>query len=366
MSSTGTGCRRHVARIGDDEFVIALFDNTHSGNAALVAQRLLTALDEPFMVRGHELRIGASVGISVYPDDGSNVEELLQHADVALCRAKQAGINAHVFFSSEMNQRSLERLQIEAGLRRALERNELVLQFQPKVDLHSRAIIGAEALVRWQHPERGMIPPGRFIPIAEESGLIVAIGDWVLEQTCMQARKWHEAGIAPVRIAANLSARQFGPGLALQVAELLKRHQLPAEWLELEITESMLMHSADLVVDMMDRLADLGVSLSLDDFGTGYSSLSYLKRFPIETIKIDRSFVSGTPEDSNDCAIAAAIVSMSKQLKLRVIAEGVESTAQADFMRGLGCDEMQGYLFSAPVSAERFEAMMRESRRLED
>lgn len=354
-----------VARIGDDEFVVALFDHAHSGHSSVVAQRLLAALDAPFVVGGHELRIGASIGISVYPCDGNNAETLLRNADIALYRAKLSGANAYVYYSEEMNERSLERLKIEAGLRRALEKDELVLHYQPKANLADGSIIGAEVLVRWQHPERGLVPPAEFIPIAEESGLIVAIGNWVLEQSCRQARKWHVEGQPPIRIAVNLSARQFGPGLAASIRDLLLRHELPAWWLELEITESMLMNSAEHVIDMMDDLTELGVSLSLDDFGTGYSSLSYLKRFPIETIKIDRSFIKGTPEDGDDCAIAAAIVSMSKQLKLRVIAEGVETSAQMDFMRSLGCDEIQGYLFSPPVTVEKFEAMLLNNRKLD-
>jgi diguanylate cyclase (GGDEF)-like protein/PAS domain S-box-containing protein len=347
-----------VARIGDDEFVVALFDDTHNENSSVVAQRLLTSLDTPFSVGGHDIRIGASIGISVYPGDGASVETLLQNADIALYRAKQTGVSTYVYYSQEMNQRSLDRLKIEAGLRHALDYNELVLHYQPKVSLADGSIIGAEALVRWQHPERGLIHPSEFIPIAEESGLIVDIGAWVLEQTCAQARKWQIAKQIPIRIAVNLSARQFGPGLAKSIRDLLSRHHLPAHWLELEITESMIMNSADQVIGMMDKLSEMGVSLSLDDFGTGYSSLSYLKRFPIETIKIDRSFIMGTPDDSDDCAIAAAIVSMSKQLKLRVIAEGVETTEQMDFMRSLGCDEIQGYLFSPPVTADVFEAML--------
>jgi diguanylate cyclase (GGDEF)-like protein/PAS domain S-box-containing protein len=347
-----------VARIGDDEFVVALFDDIHNKNAGIVAQRLLASLDAPFTVAGHDIRIGASIGISVYPGDGARVEILLQNADIALYRAKQTGASTYVYYSQEMNQRSLDRLKVEAGLRHALHNNELLLHYQPKVDLITGVIIGAEALVRWQHPERGLVPPMEFIPIAEESGLIIAIGNWVLEQTCAQARKWHEAGFAPIRVAANLSARQFGTGLAAHIRNLLQRHDLPAEWLELEITESMLMNSAEQVIEMMDELSALGVSLSLDDFGTGYSSLSYLKRFPIETIKIDRSFIKGTPDDADDCAIAAAIISMSKQLKLRVIAEGVETIAQRDFMRSLGCDEIQGYLISPPVGVAEFEAML--------
>ncbi len=354
-----------VARIGDDEFVVALFDNAHNEKAAVVAQRLLASLDKPFMIEGHALTIGASVGISVYPEDGNTVEALLHNAAIALDRAKQGGVSTCVFFSHEMNQRSVEKLQLEAGLRQALINNELVLHYQPKVDLLDGSIIGAEVLVRWQHPERGLVPPAEFIPVAEESGLIVAIGNWVLEHTCAQARLWHEAGMAPIRVAANLSARQFGSGLVDGVRNLLLRHQLPPHWLELEITESMLMNSAEQVIDMMDEITGLGITLSLDDFGTGYSSLSYLKRFPIETIKIDRSFVRGIPEDSDDCAIAAAIVSMSKQLKLRVIAEGVETVAQAQFMRDLGCEEIQGYLFSAPVPAKEFERMLLNKTRLQ-
>lgn len=347
-----------IARIGDDEFAVALFEQGHNEKAGVVAQRLLASLDDPFHVLGHEVRISASIGISVYPEDGGSIEALLRNADVALYRAKQTGNSAYVFYSEEMNERSLERLTVEAGLRRALKQNELVLHYQPKVDIATGALIGAEALLRWQHPERGLVPPGEFIPIAEESGLIVSLGEWVLEEACRRARQWHDAGRRPIRIAVNLSARQFIPGLADNIRQLLKRHGLPAEWLELEITESMLMNSVDEVTQMMDELTGMGIALSLDDFGTGYSSLSYLKRFPIETIKIDRSFVRGTPEDSDDCAIAAAIVSMSKQLKLRVIAEGVETGAQAQFMRSLGCDEIQGFLISPPVAVDAFEAML--------
>ncbi|HQR04964.1 MAG TPA: EAL domain-containing protein, partial [Rhodocyclaceae bacterium] len=241
---------------------------------------------------------------------------------------------------------------------------QLSLHWQPKVDLQSGAIIGAEALVRWLNPERGMVPPVEFISVAEESGLIIRIGDWVLEEACAQAKLWQLEGLPVTRIAVNLSARQFTPGLTDKVRNLLKRYALPAEWLELEITESMLMHSADSVIALMDALVALGVTLSLDDFGTGYSSLSYLKRFPIKTLKIDRSFIEGTPDDANDCAIAAAIVSMAKQLRHTVIAEGVETMEQAAFLRSLGCEEIQGYLFSPPVPADRFETFLREGRTL--
>lgn len=350
-----------VARIGGDEFVVSLSDMTNSAHAGGVALKLLDALDAPFILQGQELRVGASIGISLYPEDAMATETLLRYADIAMYRAKQRGDNGFAYYSHEMNQRSLDRLKIEAGLRKALEQGELLLHYQPKLELESGRVVGAEALVRWQHPDRGMVPPGEFIPVAEESGLIVRIGDWVLEAACIQARCWLDADMPVMRVAVNLSARQFTPGLAGKVRDLLNRHQLPAAWLELEITESMLMHSAEEVITMMDELVGLGVSLSLDDFGTGYSSLSYLKRFPIETLKIDRSFIEGTPGDSDDCAITSTIISMAKQLKHRVIAEGVETADQVAFLKTLGCEEIQGYIFSPPLSAGKFEALMRES-----
>ncbi|RTL51361.1 MAG: bifunctional diguanylate cyclase/phosphodiesterase, partial [Rhodocyclaceae bacterium] len=317
-----------VCRHGGDEFVVALIDVARHEDPGVVAQKLLSSLDAPFLIQGHELQIGASIGISVFPDDAFDADTLLRYADIAMYRAKQSDSDSYVYFSHEMNQRSLERLTIEASLKRALERNELLLYYQPKVDLGSGAIVGAEALVRWKHPERGMVPPGDFIPVAEETGLIVAIGDWVMDAACAQAKAWMDAGMGTTRIAVNLSARQFAPGLPARVKTVLDHYGLPPQWLELEITESMLMHSAESVISLMEELTALGVSLSLDDFGTGYSSLSYLKRFPIETLKIDRSFIMGTPDDANDCAIAGAIVSMAKRLRHRVIAEGVETVEQ--------------------------------------
>ena len=353
-----------MARLGGDEFVAGLFDIAKREHAGIVAQKLLTALDEPFLIDGNELRLGACIGISIYPQDGDNAETLLRYADIAMYRAKQTRQNAYMYYSEEMNRRSMDRLKIETGLRQALDRGELRVHYQPKVSIDSGEIIGAEALVRWQHPSEGMIPPGEFIPVAEETGLVVQIGEWVLEQACLQAQAWQRAGLPLLKIAVNISARQINAGLPRTVAALLARLGLPPEWLELELTESMLMHGSDEVIDMMDELHAKGISLALDDFGTGYSSLSYLKRFPIDTLKIDRSFVAGIPQDANDCAIAGAIVSMAKQLGHKVIAEGVETREQLAFLSSLGCHEIQGYLFSPGVPAESFAALVREGRRL--
>jgi diguanylate cyclase (GGDEF)-like protein/PAS domain S-box-containing protein len=355
-----------VARLGSDEFVVALFDIARREHAAVVAQKLLAALDAPFWIEGHELKLGAAIGISVYPRDGFDTESLLRMADIAMYRAKQLGQDGYAFYSHEMNQRALDRLKIESGLRHGIENDELLLYYQPKVDIASGRIVGAEALVRWQHPERGMVPPGEFIPIAEESGLVVRLSAWVLEAALRQARLWQDAGLPALKIAVNLSARDFSPTLAERIKALLASHGVPPQWLELEITEGMLTHSSDEVIEMMDAIAAQGVTLSLDDFGTGYSSLSYLKRFPIDTLKIDQSFVRGIPHDGNDCAIAGAIVSMAQRLGHRVIAEGVETADQLGFLRSLGCQEIQGYYFSPPVPPEKFEAMLREGRRLSE
>lgn len=354
-----------VARMGGDEFVVGLFDITRREHAAVVAQKLLAALDPPFWVEEHELKAGAAIGISIYPRDGFDTESLLRMADIAMYRAKQSGQDSYAFYSHEMNRRALDRLKIESGLRRGIDRNELFLHYQPKVDIQSGRIVGAEALVRWNHPERGLVPPGDFIPVAEESGLIVRLSAWVLDAALRQAHDWHAAGCAPLKVAVNLSARDFTPGLAARVAALLASHGVPPSWLELEITEGMLTHGNREVITLMDEVAALGVSLSLDDFGTGYSSLSYLKRFPIDTLKIDRSFVTGIPDDGNDCAIAGAIVSMAQRLGHRVIAEGVETAEQLAFLKSLGCQEMQGYFFSAPVAAEEFTAMVSAGKRLQ-
>jgi diguanylate cyclase (GGDEF)-like protein/PAS domain S-box-containing protein len=353
-----------VCRLGGDEFAVGLFEIANRDHAANVAQKLLTTFDNPILINGRELKLGAAIGVSIYPEDGLDTETLLRQADIAMYRAKQTGPDGMAFFSEDMNQRAIDRLNLEAGLRRAIERNELLLYYQPKVRIADGAIIGAEALVRWRHPERGLVPPGEFVPVAEESGLIVHISNWVLEEAGRQIRRWMDDAFPAMHIAVNLSARDFSGSLPARIQKLLQRHGIGAEWLELEITEGMLMNHTDSVIAMMDEITALGIALSLDDFGTGYSSLSYLKRFPINTLKIDRSFVISIPGDADDCAIAGAIVSMSKQLKHNVIAEGVETTEQLAFLKSLGCDEIQGYLFSPPVPAEKFAAMVREGKKL--
>ena len=353
-----------VCRLGSDEFAVGLFEIASRDHTANVAQKLLATLDDVITIGAHALKLGAAIGISVYPEDGLDTETLLRKADIAMDRAKQAGADGFAVFSEDMNVRAVDRLNLEAGLRGAIDHGELLLYYQPKVRVSDGAIIGAEALVRWNDPRRGLVPPFEFIPVAEESGLIVQISSWVLEDACRQIREWADAGLPAMNVAVNLSARDFAADLPARVRALLARHGIGAEWLELEITEGMLMHNTDMVIAVMDEISAMGVALSLDDFGTGYSSLSYLKRFPIDTLKIDRSFIVNIPADADDCAISGAIVSMAKQLKHKVIAEGVETAAQLAFLRDIGCDEIQGYLFSPPVPAEQLAAMVRAGKRL--
>ena len=353
-----------VAHLAGDEFAVGLFDIRQHFEATTVAQKLQAALDAPFLIEGHDLRVGASVGISVFPQDGVEAETLLRNADIAMARAKEGHANPDhsvAFYSLDMNQGMHERMRIESGLRHALGHGELLLYYQPKFEIGSDRIVGAEALVRWSHPERGLVPPSEFIPLAETTGLIVQVGEWVLEQACAQAAVWQRTGLRPFRLAVNVSAREFTESLPTRVAATLARYELDPCWLELEITESTLMHDIDRVIGIMDRINALGVALSLDDFGTGYSSLSYLKRFPIHTLKIDRSFTTGIPQDASDCAIASTIISMGRKLGHRVIAEGVETLDQLSFLRDSGCDEVQGYLYAAPLPAARFEMGLREN-----
>ena len=353
-----------VARLSGDEFVVGLFDIRQHFEATTVAQKLQASLVEPFLIEGHDLRVGASIGISVYPQDGGDAETLLRLADIAMARAKLS--HAHpedsvAFYSLDMNQGMHERMRIESGLRHALGNGELLLHYQPKFQIEGNRLVGAEALVRWLHPERGLIPPADFIPLAETTGLIVQVGEWVLEAACAQAAIWQRAGVPPLRIAINVSAREFTATLPGRLAATLARYGLAPCWLELEITESALMHDIERVIDIMGQINALGVTLSLDDFGTGYSSLSYLKRFPIHTLKIDRSFTTGLPGDASGCAIATTIISIGQQLKHKVIAEGVETVEQLEFLRASGCDEVQGYLFSRPLPADAFETALREN-----
>jgi diguanylate cyclase (GGDEF)-like protein/PAS domain S-box-containing protein len=351
-----------VARISGDEFAVGLFDLKQHFEAMTVARKLQAALVEPFLIDGQDLRVGASIGISVFPQDGTDAESLLRTADIAMARAKQDGEGLEegvAFYSHEMNQGMHERMRLETDLRSALHNGELLLHYQPKFEIGSDQLVGAEALVRWRHPVRGLVPPSEFIPLAESTGLILQVGEWVLEEACAQASRWKQAGLGCFRLAVNVSAREFTATLPARVADTLARHGLDPCWLELEITESTLMHDIERVIDIMDQLNSLGVTLSLDDFGTGYSSLSYLKRFPIDTLKIDRSFTTGLPGDVSDCAIASTIISIGQQLGHRVIAEGVETEDQLEFLRSAGCDEVQGYLFSRPLAADVFEQSLR-------
>ncbi|MES2152268.1 MAG: EAL domain-containing protein [Pseudomonadota bacterium] len=353
-----------LARIDGSKFAVALPHIEKREHSAVVAQKLLAALAAPMLIGGHTLQVGATIGIAVYLDDSADSASLLRYADVAMGKAAQAGEGGYLFYRDEMDQRAKEHMRMETELRGALAEQHLQLHYQPKVSLRSGRIVGAEALIRWKHPQHGMIPPGVFIPLAEESGLIMDIGVWVLEEACRQIRAWTDNGLAMPPIAVNLSARQFDPGLPARVQAVLDRHNVQPGQIMLEITESLLVRGADAVIAIMNELVAMGLALALDDFGTGYSSLAYLKRFPISTLKIDRSFVIGLPHEENDCAIARAIVTMAQQLRQEIVAEGVETEAQMAFLRDLGCDQLQGYLFSPAVSADDFARMQREGKRL--
>ncbi|QGZ38823.1 PAS domain S-box-containing protein/diguanylate cyclase (GGDEF)-like protein [Pseudoduganella flava] len=353
-----------LARLDGGKFAVGLLRIERREHAALVARKLVDVLAAPIVVGTHTLQVGTHVGIAVYPEDAHEPGALLRGADVAAARAGTSMEPALLFFSEEMNQRAKEHLRIESELRDALANGELQLYYQPKVSLRSGRIVGAEALLRWRHPVRGLVSPGVFIPVAEETGLIMELGNWVVEEACRQIRAWQDANLVMPPIAVNLSARQFDRGLPQRMAEALQRHAVHPEQIMLEITESLLVRGAETVIAIMNELVAMGLALALDDFGTGYSSLAYLKKFPISTLKIDRAFVVGLPHEENDCAIARAIVMMAQQLRQEIVAEGVETMEQMTFLRELGCDQLQGYLFSQPVPAHDFERMLREGRRL--
>lgn len=342
-----------VCRQGGDEFVILLPNLPDADATAPILVKLMERFHEPCRVEGHELSTSASVGIAIYPDDGQDLDTLLKKADLAMYRAKDAGRNTYRFFDQQMNIEAIEHLSMRNGLRRALAKNELVLHYQPQVDLASNTVIGAEALIRWNHPELGMIPPGRFIPVAEDSGLIVPISEWVLREACRQAAIWASAIGAPMIIAVNLSAVQFKRGDVEQsVVAALEESGIDPTLLELELTESILISDTETVLNTVKRLKQLGVKLSIDDFGTGYSSLSYLKRFEVDKLKIDQSFIRDLATDPEDAAIVSAIIHMAHNLGLTAIAEGVETKAALDQLRAFGCDEAQGYFYARPMPAE--------------
>ncbi|WP_151631911.1 two-component system response regulator [Noviherbaspirillum aerium] len=357
-----------VARLGGDEFVLALPLVGGGHDVAIVAQKVLDALDAPFHCGDHELHVSGSIGISMYPDDGKDVETLMRTADTAMYYAKEKGRGNFQFFTQSLNRAAQRRHQLTIALRHALNRNEFVLYYQPQVDLDSGAIFAAEALLRWKREGEAPVGCNEFIAIAEETGLILPIGEWVLREACKQLRRWHEHGFGGLYMAVNLSPRQFfQPNFEQMVREALEDADVPPNRLDLEITEGILMQRTEDNVATLKVLSDMGIKLSIDDFGTGYSSLAYLQRFPVDALKIDRSFVSGIGQDSNDTALVAAIISMANSLRLKVLAEGVETNEQRCFLQSHGCPAGQGFYYSGPVSAEEFtEMLLRQSRRMID
>lgn len=357
-----TACVRNsdtVSRQGGDEFVILLPKVEHGEDAARTAQKMLASLTAPYGIAQHDLHVTVSVGISTYPDDGQDAETLIKSADTAMYYAKENGRNNYQFFTQDMNTRAVERQSLEGGLRRAVGRQEFVLHYQPKVNLETGEITGAEALIRWQHPVRGLILPAQFVPIADDCGLIVPIGQWVLREACRQIRAWFDAGLRPTPVAVNISAVEFRTNdFLVRVRSALEDAGLEPHYLELELTESVLMQDVESTNRMLQSLKTMGLRLTIDDFGTGHSSLSYLRRFPIGALKIDQSFVRDITSDPDDATIASAVISMGKSLRQRVIAEGVETREQLEFLQAQRCDEGQGYYFSRPVVAEEFARLL--------
>jgi diguanylate cyclase (GGDEF)-like protein len=348
-----------VARLGGDEFILILNDQTGQEVIYRAMQRIISNITEPVEIDGQELLVTASAGISLYPQDGPDVETLLKNADAAMYRAKEKGRNNFQFYTAEMNRQVNERLKMESSLRRALERNELELYYQPRIRVADGALVGCEALLRWQHPELGLTLPERFIGLAEETGLIIPIGEWVIRTACARARTWQNNGAAPVSVSVNLSMRQFRQeALSNAIDDALRVSGLDPRLLEMELTESLVMQDTEAAIRVLERLREIGVKLSVDDFGTGHSSLSYLTRLPISALKIDQSFVQaikGTGE-SDEGIVAQAIISLGHNLNLKVVGEGVETAVQFDFLKRHSCDEIQGYYFGRPMPAAEFES----------
>jgi diguanylate cyclase (GGDEF)-like protein len=348
-----------VTRQGGDEFVILLSEIAHSQDAAKSAKRILHSLTAPHLIGAHELHIDGSIGISVYPVDGEDAETLIKNADTAMYHAKENGRNNFQYFTAEMNVKVVARQSLEASLRRALEREEFLLHYQPKVNLNTGEITSVEALIRWQHPDRGLVSPAEFVPIAEDSGLILPIGRWVLREACRQARAWQDAGLPPIPTAVNVSYAEFRkPSFVEGVQTTLKETGLEARYLELELTEGVLMDDAKFTASVLQELKGMGIRLAADDFGTGYSSLSYLREFPIDILKIDRSFINQITADCDGSTIVDAIISMGKSLKHVVVAEGIETQEQRAYLQAHHCQEGQGYLFSRPLPAAQFAVLL--------
>ena len=348
-----------IARIGGDEFTILIPDVSNMHTVSATAGKILSQMSQPFPGTSQDVFVSASIGLSLFPDDAKSANELTKHADAAMYSAKKLGRNNYQFFTHALNEEVHERMVLEAGLRLALQRDEMFLVYQPKIDLESRETIGAEALIRWNHPTLGLIAPARFIPVAEESGMVGQIGEWVLRTACAQIQNWQGMGLYP-QIAVNVSARQFQQyDLSKLVSEVIREAQISPESLEIELTESAVMHDAESSVITLERLKQLGVRISIDDFGTGYSSLSYLKRLPLDILKIDQSFVRDISSDVNDAAIVRAIITLARNLGMKVIAEGVETEAQLSFLNAYGCQYAQGYLFGQPMSADELTGQLR-------
>ena len=341
-----------VARLGGDEFVLLINGHTGPEHVSQMMEKMLAAVAQPWVIQQGEFLISCSIGVALHPDDGEEALTLLKHADSAMYRAKDNGRNNFQFFTRELNALMIEQLELETYLRRALERNQFVLRYQPRVNLATGQIVGAEALLRWRMPQRGTVAPMRFIGLAEETGLIVPIGKWVLQTACAQNKAWQDAGVPPIVVSVNVSPRQFRhESLVQTVAEVLRSTGLEPRYLELELTESMVMHDPPKLVAMLDELKELGVKIAVDDFGTGYSSLSYLKRFPVDRLKVDRSFVENMTTESDDATIVRTIIALGHNLGLKVVAEGVETAQQARALRAYQCDEAQGFLFARAVAS---------------
>ncbi|WP_349408252.1 EAL domain-containing protein [Pseudalkalibacillus sp. SCS-8] len=354
-----------VYRMSGDEFTILIQNVVHISDLSELAKEVLKTFESPIVVEDHEFHLSFSIGISLYPDDGGDVESLLVHSDVAMYRAKEKGRNSYEFYQPSMSTNNYERLLLENDLHKAIENDELLLHYQPRLDVETNAIIGLEALVRWEHPQWGLIPPGEFIPLAEESGLIVQIDNWVLETACRQNKLWQEKGYPPVRMAVNFSARQFlQRNLPASIQKVLDAYGMDGKWLEIEITESTLMKYEESIVQSLEELEQMGITIAIDDFGTGYSSLNYLKKFHVHALKIDQSFIKGIGNSSDEAAIARAVISLGHSMKMRVVAEGVETAEQFSFLRSQHCNEVQGFHFYPPLDRVKLDAVLQEHRAL--
>jgi diguanylate cyclase (GGDEF)-like protein len=349
-----------VARLGGDEFVVLVQEVSDAAQISAVARNILSAVMRPVVILGQECRVTASIGVCTHPEEGQDDHSIMKHADMAMYLAKEEGKNNYQFYTSRMKSHSIERLALETNLRRALELQEFALHYQAKVNFKTGAITGVEALLRWHSPHLGIVSPAQFIPLCEETGLIVPIGKWVLRTACEQNVAWQRAGLPRINMSVNLSMRQLNDEMLIQEIEsVLRDTGMDPSLLELEVTESMIMHNSERAVKTLTAIKELGVRLAIDDFGTGYSSLAHLKRFPIDTLKVDRSFIREIPSDAEDKAIAEAIIAMGKTLCLTVVAEGVETPEQQAFLSERACDEMQGYYFSTPVAADDFATLLR-------